>query len=183
MSATTACWKNLASRGPTSRPARSPAFCWRVTTEVNCPRDGTTCSFCSSIHIGSGLIGSTPAIQEYAAFLKKAFKSAIPYPERCSGLVCGVPLGRGDHAPLRAFSTISFTRQELARQVTYLRAEILILRSKLPARTRRAGGADAQARGQRPFTDAPRPTSSRTGEVPPNVTASRKWRHLPTARF
>ncbi len=46
-----------------------------------------------------GLIGSTRAIQEHAAFLQDAFISAIPYPERCSGLVCGVPLGRLQPAP------------------------------------------------------------------------------------
>jgi hypothetical protein len=35
------------------------------------------------------------ATRRYAAFLQNAFMSLVPYPERCSGLVCEAPLGHG----------------------------------------------------------------------------------------
>ena len=41
------------------------------------------------------MIGELCANQGYAAFLQNAGLGVVVYPERCSGLVCGVPLGHG----------------------------------------------------------------------------------------
>jgi len=35
------------------------------------------------------------ALGWYGAFLQNAEVGALGYPERCSGLICGVPLGHG----------------------------------------------------------------------------------------
>ncbi len=41
--------------------------------------------------------GAAPSVDSgwYGAFLQNAGVGAVEYPERCSGLVCGVPLGHG----------------------------------------------------------------------------------------